>query len=304
MGRLRGRGPSRLHQPGAFVDGLQPTVLWLGPGLVALGLAGIGVRVAQLAQCWQIRKADLLIGVVAVFVLGYVNKSAGWFPKYQVALAPLLACLAAPLIARAWCLRPRLTLWAVALGTLLSGLLTARLVGDDWALQRTWRIDDAAALGLVACVALVSLIGLPWRAVAATATAAVVALALGWSLAVDLRQLRAPYQTDYWYGTTGTLDAANWVDSHLGPNDTYLASKEVAIRSHDLRYVDQDNLVYFLSTGRPFDGAWAGESLHALVTWQREPYVADQIARAAATLHFRETARFGDYVIYEPTDAS
>jgi hypothetical protein len=289
---------------GAFIDGLQPTVLWLGPGLVALGLAGVCVRVAQLAQRWQIRTIDLLIGVLIVFVLGYVNKSAGWFPKYQVALAPLLACLAAPLIARAWRRQPRLTAWAVAFGTLLSGLLTARLVGDSWALERTWRIDDTAAVWLIGCVVVVSLVGLPRRAIAATATAAIVGLAIGWSLATDARQAPAAYQTGYWYGTTGVLDAANWVDTHLAPDETYVGAKEVAIRSRDQRYVDQDNLIYFASVGRPFDRIWASEPLHALVTWQREPYVADQIARVAANLHFRETARFGDYVIYEPTDGS
>ena len=63
--------------PGAFVDGLQPTVMWLGPGLVALGLIGVAVRSAQLARGWRIRKVDLLIGFAVVLVLGYVNKSAG-----------------------------------------------------------------------------------------------------------------------------------------------------------------------------------------------------------------------------------
>ena len=109
-----------------------------------------------------------------------------------------------------------------------------------------------------------------------------------------------PYQTDYWYGTTGTNDAAAWVDAHLQPGQTYLAAKEVAIRSRDQRYVDQDNLVYALSLGRPFDGNWQGEPLAALVTWQREPYLADLFARALADTPFREMARYGDYVIYAP----
>src|SRR5207237_720228 len=67
--------------PGAFIEGLQPTVLWLGPGLVALGLAGVAVRAAQIVTRWRFGSADLLVGVLVAFVLGYGNKEAGWFPK-------------------------------------------------------------------------------------------------------------------------------------------------------------------------------------------------------------------------------
>jgi 4-amino-4-deoxy-L-arabinose transferase-like glycosyltransferase len=290
--------------PGAFVEGLQPTVLWLGPGLVSLGLAGTAIRGGQLARCWRARKADLLIGVIAVLVLGYVNKNAAWFPKYQVALAPLLACLGAPLIAQVWCTRPRLTPVITVLAAIPVAIVTLRLVRDDWALQRTWLIDPTAGAWLVGVIVLAALAGLPWRATGATALAGLVGLALGWSAGLDAIQLRARYQTDYWYGTTGTLEAAAWVDAHLAADQTYLAAKEVAIRSTDLRYVDQDNLVFALSIGREFDGTWAGEPLHALVTWQREPYVADLFNRALSSSRFQETARFGDYVVYEPLPGS
>lgn len=287
--------------PGAFIEGLQPTVVWLGPGLVGLGLVGIAVRGAQLARRWEVRRADLLIGVLGVFVLGYVNKSAGWFPKYQVALAPLLACLGAPLVAAAWCSRPRLTALVACAGGVVVAAITVGLVRDDWALQRTWAIEPVAGAWLLAAAAVAALVGVPWRAAAATAVAGLVGLALGWSLGVDGWQQRAAYQTDYWYGTTGTQAAAAWVDANLGPDRTYVAAKEVAIRSDDLRYVDQDNLVYFLSTGRGFDGTWAGEPVQALVTWQREQYVADLFNRALPAAGFREAERFGDYVVYVPS---
>lgn len=286
--------------PGAFVEGLQPSVLWLGPGLVALGLSGVAIRGGQLARIWQVRHADLLIGVLAVLVLGYVNKSAGWFPKYQVALAPLLACLAAPLVARLWYARPRLTS-GVCLGVAIAAAaVTLRMVRDDWALQRTWTIDPSPGGWLFGLVVAGTLVGLPWRAPASAACAALVGLSLGWSLGTDVYQLRAAYQTDYSYGTTGTADAARWVDAHLAPEQTYVAAKEVAIRSQDQRYVDQDTIVYFLATGRGFDGTWAGEPVNALVTWQREPYVADLFGRALPAAGFVETARFGDYVVYAP----
>ena len=143
------------------------------------------------------------------------------------------------------------------------------------------------ARGSWGLVAAGTLVGLPWRATASTACAALVGLALGWSLGTDVYQQNATYATDYWYGTSGTAEAARWVDAHLAPDQTYVAAKEVAIRSRDLRYVDQDNIVYFLSTGRGFDGTWAGEPVKALVTWQREPYVADLFSRATASRRLR-----------------
>jgi 4-amino-4-deoxy-L-arabinose transferase-like glycosyltransferase len=290
--------------PGAFIEALQPTVLWLGPGLVALGLAGIAVRAGQLARAWRVHSADLLIGVLAVFVLGYVNKNAGWLPKYEVACAPLLACLAAPLLAHAWCARPRLTLSIGFCGILAAGLVTRAMVRDDWALQRTWQIEPTAAVWLLGVVVLAAAIGVFWRAPAATACAGLAGLALGWSLGLDVVQARAPYATGYWYGTRGTVEAAAWVDAHLRPDQIYLSSKEVAIRTHDLTYVDQENIAYFLSIGRPFDGTWAGQPLQALVTWQREPYVAELFAQAFPAAGFQETARFGDYVVYVPAPGS
>ncbi|MBV9326620.1 MAG: glycosyltransferase family 39 protein [Chloroflexi bacterium] len=290
--------------PGAFIEGLQPTAIWLGPGLVALGLLGVAVRVAGLVRCWQMRHADLLIGFAVVLVLGYVNKSAGWFPKYQVALAPLLACMAAPVIAHLWCVRPRLVTACGVAAALVSLAITLALVRDDWALERTWAIQPLAGACFVGLVVVVALVGATRRAPGAAAAFAVTGLALGWSVAIDAVQVHADYQTDYWYGTTGTDAAAAWVDAHLQPGQTYLSAKEVAIRSQDQRYVDQDNLVYALSTGRPFEATWMGEPLQALVTWQREPYLRDLFARAVAGSNFREVARYGDYVIYAPESAS
>ena len=290
--------------PGAFIEGLQPTVIWLGPGVVMLGLVGVAVRVAQLLRCWRMRNVDLLIGFSVVLVLGYVNKSAGWLPKYQVALTPLLACIGAPVIAHLWCLRPRLVTACGAAAAVAALGVTLALVRDDWALERTWVIEPTAGLWLLGVMVVALVVGSVWRQPIATAAVALVGLAVGWSVAVDAVQVRADYQTDYWYGTTGTQAAADWVDTHLQPGQTYASAKEVAIRSRDQRYVDQDNLVYALSTGRPFEATWMGEPLAALVTWQREPYMADLFARASASVGFHEVARYGDYVIYVPESAS
>jgi dolichyl-phosphate-mannose-protein mannosyltransferase len=285
---------------GAFVEGMQPSIIWLGPGLLAVGLSGVGVRVAMLARHWRMRRVDVLIGIATLLVLLYVNKTAGWFPKYQVPLAPLLAWLGAPVIAALMSQHLRLSGATLAVSALAASAVTLALIRDEWALERTWAIAPSAGLMLLVVVILATGIGLAWRAPATAAAAALVGIGLGWSLAIDAVQGHAAYQTDYWYGTSGTLEAANWVDGHLAANQTYVASKEVAIRTSDQRYVDQDNLVYLLSIGRPLETAWLGEPLHALVIWERDPYIRDLFERNVPGSGFAEVEQLGDYVIYAP----
>src|SRR5207302_2867191 len=55
--------------PGAFVEGLQPISVWLGPGVVTVGLIGTALRAGQLARRWQMRGTDLLIGFAIILVL-------------------------------------------------------------------------------------------------------------------------------------------------------------------------------------------------------------------------------------------
>jgi hypothetical protein len=129
--------------------------------------------------------------------------------------------------------------------------------------------------------------------------AALVGISLGWSLAIDLIQVRAPYSTTYWYGTRGTTESADWVDAHVAPDETYLAAKEVAIRTRAQRYVDQENVWSILASNGSFDGTWDGQPLRTLVTWQRDPAVASLWQQASLpALGFDEVARYGDYVIY------
>jgi 4-amino-4-deoxy-L-arabinose transferase-like glycosyltransferase len=286
--------------PGAFIEGLQPTILWLGPGLTALGLFALAVRGGQLATCFRIRHVDLLIGLMITLVLGYVNKDAGWFPKYQVVFAPLLACVAAPLVATALCSRPRMVSGALCAATLGAIAITAGQVRDSWALHRTWAIAATPAKEYLLVMLCGAAIGLYWRRPAATILGVLAGVAIGWSLAVDGVQVGAAYQTDYWYGTTGTAQAAAWLDAHLQPGQVYVAAKEVAIRARNPSYVDQENIFFMLSVGHPFTGTWAGQAVAALVLWEREPFVRQLVERGVPPAGYVESARFGDYVIYAP----
>jgi 4-amino-4-deoxy-L-arabinose transferase-like glycosyltransferase len=283
---------------GAFLAGLQPTVLWLGPGLVALGLSGCALRVGALVECWRIRGVDLLILLLGAFVLGYVNKTAGWFPKYEVAFAPLLACIGAPLAAVGLRRVPRSGLVLGAAVCVVAGWTTYQLVGDGWAVERTWAIATNQG-GWLLVLAVVGLaLGL-LRRVPALAVLALVAIAVGWDIGLDVYQLNQSYSTGYWYGTEGTNAASAWVSAHIAPDQTYAAAKEVAWQSPAQRYLDQDTLVAELQAGQITTPSWQGEPLVAVVAWQREPYVADQLRSHLLPLGFRVTHRFGDYVVYE-----
>ena len=277
--------------PAAFVAGLQASALWLGPGLLGLGLLGIGVRGATLVRDWRIRKLDLLIGLLILLVLGYVNKYAGWFPKYEVALAPVLAILGAPVLARAWC-RPSFPL-LIGLSVAAYAVVVGQ-VGDDWAITRTWTIDPTPTTWLLALFGL----ALAWRP--AFAGLGLAAVALGWSVAMDVVQAGAPYSTGYFYGTTGTREAAAWVDANLPPDTLYVAAKEVAVVARNQHYVDQESLWYAFSKGQPFYKTWAGEPVRAIIAWEREPYIVQLVSHSLDFVGYHEVARFGDYVVYEP----
>lgn len=280
--------------PGAFVEGLQPTVLWIGPGLVTLGLAGVAIRCAALARCWKFVRADVLVGLALLLVLGYVNKNAGWFPKYQVALVPLFAVLGGGLVAHVWCKQPRLAVIVTTALAVVSLVVTSRLARDDWALQRTFAIDGAAAGWLLGGFAVAVLLASRWRSLS---VAALAGIAVGWSVGTDVVQLTAPYSTTYQYGTTGVREAVAWLDANVQPGETYVGAKELAIRATNQRYVDQDTLLYFLDTGRGFDGTWAGQPVRSVVAWQREPYVAQLLSERLTG--YVEVGRFGDYVAYQ-----
>ncbi|MBV9355825.1 MAG: glycosyltransferase family 39 protein [Chloroflexi bacterium] len=284
---------------GAFLAGLQPTVLWLGPGLVALGLSGCALRVGALVERWRIRGVDLLILLLGAFVLGYVNKTAGWFPKYEVAFAPLLACIGAPLAAVALRRAPVTGLVLGVVACLVAGWATYQLVGDGWALQRTWALDASQTTWLLGLALIGLAVGL-LRRVPALAVLGLVAIALGWGVGLDLYQLDQPYSTGYWYGTEGTDAASAWVSTHIAPDQTYAAAKELAWQSPAQRYLDQDTLLAELQSGAISSPSWQDQPLVAVVAWQREPYVADQLRSRLLPLGFRVTHRFGDYVVYEP----
>lgn len=280
-----------------FLSALQPDIIWIGPGLLLLGLLAAGVRCAHLARGWRAAKVDLLLGLALVVLIGYVNKHAGWFPKYQVALVPLLAIVAAPLVVPVANLR-RAAVPAVGVAA-LAGLIVWTMLGDGWAFGLRWLISTPAALALTATVAVGSAVGWFVRLGSRSLPMALASAAVGWGIATGAVMATAPYSTTYWYGSTGMQPAAAWLDAHLARNELYAAPKEVAFIAQDRRYLDIDTVDGYLEGGRPFDGSWNGERLGAIVAPERDGRLADLWQRELPALGYAETSRFGDYAIYE-----
>lgn len=285
--------------PSAFIGALAPVVVWAGPPLVLLGLAAASVRAAQLAGRWRVLAVDLLVGLALVLVIGYVNKLAGWLPKYQVALLPLLACAAAPLLARGASRRG----WALAsLAGLATAIVCLVIIRDEWALTRAWTITPTGA----ALLLLVAAVGLGLALLVRVPSAAVLVLAgmsVGWSVGVDAVQAAAPYSTGYWYGTAGTADTASWIQRNLPPTALYVASKDVALASGHLEYLDEDTLVTYLQENRPIGPTWAAQPITAMVLWTRDPAINTLLFDRLPALGFHQVDRIGDYAIYWPDSA-
>lgn len=295
----------------AFIDGLRSTGAWFGPGLLTVGLAGAAIRAAQLATTRRVAKVDLLLGLAVVLLLGYVNKSAGWFPKYQVVLIPLLLAAGAPLVARALRRFSHPTLVVGGAIAAASALVVLRMVRDDWAYSRQYTIGEEPAAYLLGIVLVGSVAGGTFlalrrhpREAGLAFMVAFAGLSLGWSTAVDWAQLRAPYSTTYWYGTTGAPEAAAWVDANVPPGSMYVASKEVAWLAENQRFVDMETLSYHLDALGTFTGEWEGERIDAIVVWVREPFLSYLFDRDLPQFGYQATQQFGDFRVYERESGS
>ena len=215
-------------------------------------------------------------------------------PSTRSRFAPLLACLAAPLVAQA-VVRP------AASGRLdrrgrwrpLSAVVTCGLVRDDWALQRTWQSIPTAAAWLLARRG-PGHAGRPGLACARRERPGRAGRS-GAGLVAGRRPRPADARTTR--PTTGTARPApprpprgsmrTWRPTRRTwpPRKSPSAATTSATSTRTIWSTSS-------SIGRRFDGTWAGEPLHALVTWQREPYVADLFSRAFAAVELPRDGPF------------
>ncbi|MCA8960167.1 MAG: glycosyltransferase family 39 protein [Planctomycetes bacterium] len=218
-------------------------VLWVGGVLLALLFAAIGLRAVEFARRRELERGDLFALSGAAIVLGYsvVGGTPFGFPKYHCPGFPLLAVAAVAHFSR-W--DPRLGALGPArwLGVIIaSAAVQSWIVGDLLYLvrvtlreARAWTTGDArsvlVALGwaigwaFVARVVILALISVSRRREWGTA---LLAIALGSGLGSVAMQNRAEGSTGYSYGTVGTAEVAERIQTATGAADRVIAPAEV-----------------------------------------------------------------------------
>lgn len=283
--------------PAAAAQALGPGLLWAGTYLALLFLAaalarGRGYLVSRKAQ-----PVDLLIGFGLLVYGVYLIKLAGGFPKYQVAMLPFWALASAAFVVEVvGRVGPREV--GLALAALGAFYAYARSLSDAWVYGLRPEVGSALitaplliAGGLAAAYYLAGGRG---RSLLLILTA----FALAWGPGVVARLGAADFSTTYFYGTRGQREAAAVLDSLVGPDEFYVASKDVAWYTTNQRYVDQETLDYFVQAERGrFDGRLLGYDVRVLALWQRPD---------ALKAHYRQllepghdlVAERGDYAIW------
>ena len=292
----------RLVSVPAFLRGVAPAILWLGPFFCLLFL------VAGLARLWSLVRGrglvagDLLVVVGAAIYLVYFAKLAGNLPKYHSAMLPLWAAACGVLVARA-AGRPspaQLTLSAVVLLALTLWLVMP--IAEEWTTHWTPGV-------------LRELVGIPLLVGAGLAAAwpllgsdnrfggvavALLVLTLSWSVALDLGQRDLVGSTTYFYGRHGQQAAAKALDELLRPDEAYVASKEVAWYAANDHYVDQDSWQYVVwdQQAAVFDGTYLGLEIRVLALEIAEPSLRVAYHTLLTRARYQPAGDYGTFRIY------
>lgn len=292
---------ARLATLPAFLNGVAPAILWLGPFFCLL-FVGAGLpRLWSLVRGRGLVPGDLLVVVGAVIYLVYFAKLAGNLPKYHIAMLPLWAAACGVLVARA-AGRPSPAQLALAGGVL--GALTI------WLLQpmaAEW--TTAWAPGLVRLLVAVPLLvgaglALAWPLLGGNRVGgvpvALLVLTLSWSVALDLAQRDLIGSTTYYYGRYGQRETAEAVDRLLRPGELYVASKEVAWYSANDHYVDQESWQYVVweEHGGIFDGTYLGRDISVLALEFAQPSLRIAYDDALTRARYRQAGEYGSFRIY------
>jgi 4-amino-4-deoxy-L-arabinose transferase-like glycosyltransferase len=289
-----------LRSPETLLSTLAPSLLWTGPYLVPLFAAAGVARLRGYVATRKVQPVDLLVGFGLVVFLIYLVKLAGGFPKYHIAMLPFWAVSAAALVVEA-----AGTLLVVEAGLLAIGFWLflqyfTSSVPDLWVYG--WKPDLGSQLGvtpgLLACAVLGALYLAGGRDLGRNLALVLTTMALAWGPAVEQGMGKVAYSTTYHYGTSGQQAAAELVDSLTGPEEFYVASKDVAWYAENQHYLDQDTLDHFLrSSGDHFDGRLLEYDIQVLALWER-PEVLKEYYRKALMPGYARLAERGDYAIW------
>jgi hypothetical protein len=291
----------RLVSWSLFVWGAAPAILWIGPFFCLLFVAAGLPRLLRLLRGRGLAPGDLVLVLGTAIYLAYIMKLAGGFPKYHAAMLPLWAAAGGALVARRAGQPSRGQIAVAVLGFGAAFGWLAGHIGELWTTQFTdpllrLLIVVPAVVGL-AVLALWAQFGRisPLRALPVS----LAVLTLAWSLALDVHQRGLVGSTAYYYGRTGQLEAARALGERLGPDELYIAAKEVAWYTHSQRYVDQESWQHVVwGEGAGFDGAWHGQPVRLLAL------EADEAASRAAYERllgptYRVVGDYGSFVLFE-----
>ncbi|MCS7003475.1 MAG: hypothetical protein NZ518_11555, partial [Dehalococcoidia bacterium] len=100
---------------------------------------------------------------------------------------------------------------------------------------------------------------------------------LAWATPVVYAQSLSPLNTHYFYGGGGAVEMARYAATILGPDEYYLAAKDVAYHLPNPNYVDQDSLWTLLNVNNErFTGDWYGRPIRVIIIFGRDPYLRQQ----------------------------
>jgi hypothetical protein len=292
----------RLVSLQAFIMGVAPAILWLGPFLCLLFVAAGLPRLWSLLRGKGLEAGDLLVVLGAAIYLGYIFKLAGNLPKYHAAMLPLWAAAAGALVASA-AGRPTLAQYGVALvgGAILTSWYWSRMA-ELWGIL--W--EESLNVDLIVIPLLIGLgIAALWavlgrRNLLGAIPVALFLLTVSWSVTLDLAQYGRTGSTTYYYDRHGQKAAAVAVEALLQPGELYVASKEVAWYTSDLNYVDQESWQYVVwdVNGGWYDDTYLGMPIRVLVLEIGEESLRWAYDGLLLRRGYRYAGEHGNFLIY------
>jgi hypothetical protein len=291
----------RLASLPAFLNGVAPALLWIGPFFCLLFVAAGLPRLLDLLRGRGLVAGDLLVVLGAAIYLAYFAKLAGNFPKYHAVMLPLWAAACGALVART-AGRPRPVQLAVAALGCVG--LTAWLLGPvaaHWTISWTPGLISNLILAPLAVGAALALawILLGRDNVAGAAPVALLVVTLAWSVALDVAQRDREGSTTYFYDRRGQREAVAALERVLRPDEVYVASKEVAWYATNQQYVDQESWMYVVwgTQGGAFDGTYFGREIRVLALVDADGPLRETFDGALQP-RYRPIGDYGSFTIY------
>jgi hypothetical protein len=286
----------------AFVNGVAPAILWIGPFFCLLFVAAGLARLWSLVRGKGLEAADLLVVLGAAIYLAYIFKLAGNLPKYHAAMLPLWAAACAALVA---CAAGRPTVAQCGVTMLGGALLTAWLWNR---MPESWGILWAPTLNaqLIVIPLLIGLgIAALWallgrRNLAGSIPVALFVLTICWSLTLDLAQREQPGSSTYFYGRHGQVEAAAAVNALVQPDETFVAAKEVAWYTRSRQYVDQESwqhVVWDLN-GAQYDDSYLGIPIRVIALEVGEASLRVAYDGLLLPRGYQYAGQHGNFLIY------